>query len=524
MPSGKANVHDTWMQFLHVTSGRAQWLSEWPDKCNGHVLLHIDIPNQQVYPLPLLITPLNCVYLITFDLPEGKEEVKKALKAIRDTLKDVYAYSEAALGANLGGPKSEVFLVGLQTEEKDWSSFSEQLNRMLETRSYEKLIVRTKSNDPFWTHNGAELRIHDDAALLCRIKGSCCPPTQLIRQSRAFHCKLLQKFKDNPLVLCKDLEAENDGALAIPDSSNLEQSLNVLHSFGFILYCSLPGLEQSEKVVVLQPQYLRQLFELVQERSEERMWFATADLLGIAGKHIRDKQKWFVAMCTSMGLVIELSIKGRSDHVFVMGLKRECDLPERTHYSVDPLLVTYCPPDVEQMDGLLPSPLFPTFVTTFLKNLEKKLKKTIAMKQHYLYVSVEGSTQIHVVERDAFIEIGLQQFHVGIPYLSEGEQLEKLQKSCQGIYSIVTKSAESATTSLRLDVNNLQYGFLCHPESSEPVDHFSEFDTQDGILTCSCCNAPQDPTPQQQIWISNVDHQKVCNLFCVNKHWHSVLS
>ena len=452
------------------------------------------------------------------------------LKAIQDTLKDVYAYSsclceESGLGTELS-MKPEVFLVGLQREEKDWSSFSQQLNHMLETRSYEKLIVRTRSNNPVWTHNGAELRIHDDAALLRRIQVSCCPPTQLIRQSLAFHCELLQKFKDNPFVLCKDLEAEKADALPIPDSSNLEQSLNVLHCFGFILYCSLPGLAHSEKVVVLQPQYLHQLFEHVQERSKERKWFTTADLLGIAGKHIRDKQKWFVAMCTSMGLVIERSIKGRCDHVFVMGLERECNLPERTHYSVDPLLVTYRPPDMEQMDDdhLLPSPLFPAFVTTFLKNLQKQLKKTIAMKRHYLYVSVQGSTQIHVVERDSFIEIGLQQFHVGIPYLSEGEQLEKLQKSCQGIYSIVTKSAESATTSLRLDGDSLQYGFLCHQESSKPVDRFGEFDPQDGILTCSCCNVPQDPTPQQQIWISNVDHQKVCDVVCVNKHWHGVLS
>ena len=495
-------------------------MSELPDNCNGHVLLHIDIPNQQVYPLPLLITPASCSYLVTFNLPKGKEEEKKALKAIRDTLEDVYAYSsclceESDLGTELGSTNPEVFLVGLQKEEKDWSSFSQQLNRMLETRSYEKLIVRTESNDPVWTHNGAELSIHDDAALLCRIQGSCCPLPQLIRPSLAFHRELLQKYKDNPFVLCKDLEAEKDGTSAIPDSSNLEQSLNVLHSFGFILYCSLPGLAQSEKVVVLQPQYLRQLFVQVLEQSRQRKWFTIADLLKTAGKHVRDKQKWFQAMCTRMGLVIERSIRGRPTYVFVMGLERECNLPERAHYSVDPLLVTYGPEDMEQMDNdyLLPSPLFPTFVTTFLKALQKQLKKTIAMKRHYLHVSVEDSTQIHVVERDAFIEVGLQKFH--LDNLTEGEQLKKLQQSCQDIYNIVSESAQSATTSLRLDGESLLYGFLCHQESSESVDRFGKFDPDDVTLTCSCCNVPKPPTPQQKIWFSNVDHEKVCYALCM---------
>ena len=87
------------------------------------MLLRIDIPNQQVYPLPLLVTPVKCVYLITFDLPEGTEEGKKPLKSIRDTLKDVYAYSkclceESGVGGELGGMNPEVFLVGLQREEE----------------------------------------------------------------------------------------------------------------------------------------------------------------------------------------------------------------------------------------------------------------------------------------------------------------------------------------------------------------------------------------------------------------------
>ena len=500
------------MQYLHVSSGRAQRLSELPD--NGHVLLCIDIPNQQVYPLPLLITPVKCVYLVTFDLPEGKEEVKKALKAIRDTLKDVYAYSETALGANLGGTKSEVFLVGLQKEEKDWSSFSQQLSDMLKSRPYERLIVPCEGDDLYWTNHGEELSIYDNHALLSRIHRDCCSPPQSTRQSLECHRALLQRFKDDPFVLYKEVEAKMAGVVSgVTESSNLQQFLEVLHSFGFIFYCSPPNLAQSENVVVLQPQYLRQLFLQVQERSKECKWFTTADLMGTAGKHINDKQKWFLAMCTSMGLVIERSIRGQANHVFVMGLERECNLPERAHYSVDPLLVTYGPEYMVQMGDnyLLPSPLFPAFINNFLKKLQKRYKSKkppIAMKRHHLHVSVQGTTHIHVVERDSFVEIGLQQCHVDD--LAEGEQLKKLQQTCRDIYNIVSESAQSATTSLRLDGKSLQYGFLCHPESSEQVDRFGEFEPDNDTLTCSCCSAPLAPTPQQKIWFSDIDREKVC--------------
>ena len=521
----KPNLTDKWMQYLHVSSGQAQHLSELP--ASGHVLLHIDIPNQQVYPLPLLVTPVKCVYLITFDLPEKEEEEKKALKAIRDTLKDVYAYSkclcgESGLGGEVGGMNPEVFLVGLQRgEEKDWSSFSHQLSRMLETRPYRRLIVvPPNSEDLYWINCGTELSIHENHILLSKINHDCCSPLQSTRQSLAFHCELLEIFKGSPFILFEDLKAAKaGGALAVLDSASLEKSLKVLHCLGFIFYCPLPGLQQSDKVIVLQPQYLRQLFVQVQERSKQRKWFTTEDLLGVAGEHIRDKQKWFLAMCMSMGLVIERSIRGQPNHVFVMGLERECSLPERAHYSVDPLLVTYGPEDMEQMDDdyLLPSPLFPAFINSLLKKWQERYKSKkgpIAMKRHYLHVSVQGSTHMHVVERDSFIEVGLQQFHMGD--LPEGEQLKKLQQSCQDVRSMISESAISAAASLRLDSDNLQYGFLCHLEDTPVVDRFAEFNSEDEppTVTCSCCNIPRPPSPQQQIWFSDVDSEQVCTTTC----------
>ena len=149
-----------------------------------------------------------------------------------------------------------------------------------------------------------------------------------------------------------------------------------------------------------------------------------------------------------------------------MGLERECNLPERAHYSVDPLLVTYGPEEMEQMDDnyLLPSPLFPAFINNFLKKLQKRYKSKkapIAMKRHHLHVSVQGTTHIHVVERDSFIEVGLQQCHV--EDLPEGEQLKKLQQTCQDICNIVTKSVKSATAGLGLDDENIKNGFCPWP-------------------------------------------------------------
>ena len=533
---------DTWMQYLQVLSGQVHYHSKLPD--NGHVLLHIDIPNHQVYPLPLLITPVNCVldciYLVTFDLPEGEQEEKATLKAIHDTLNDVHAYSsclseELDLDAELYDMKTEVFLIGLQRLEKNRSSFAQRLKRMLERSSYSQLIVWS-GNDPYWTNNGAKLNIHDNQALLSRIQQDCCPPPQLIHQSLAFYWNLLQRFKDSPFVLYEDIEAKRDDVmLGITESSSLKQFLEVLHCLGFICYRSLPDLAHSENVVVLQPQYLRQLFVQVQKRSKKCKWFTIADLLRTVGKHIKDKRKWFQVMCTSMGLVIERFIGNRLKHVFVMGLEQEFDSPENAQHSVDSLLVTYQPEDVEQMDCFLPSSFFPTFVTTFLKTLEKQHRRHMeptAMKRHYLHVSVPDATQIHVVERDSFIEIGLQQFHVDSQPQREVQQLDKLQQSCEDARVAVFTSAECAAASLELNSHRLQYGFLCY---CREVVHFSKFNQSDCTLECICfAGLPGSPqvriagtTPQQQIWFSKVDTQKVCSVLCIDiigllscVYWH----
>ena len=522
---GQQQLNDNWVQYMQLTPQQILPLricekSDWLSADNGHVLLHIDIPTQ-VYPLPLLITPSQCVYIVTFDLHEKKEYQTKALKRLHNTLSDVYTYSCVEPGLNkelcCSPQDPKVLLVGIQTDNRDKSAFAEQVKKMLEARPYNKLIVPPEGGDPYWTNHGAELSIYDNAALLSKIQDYSYQPTQRTRQLLIHHCELVEKFKDNRVILYEDFKAKVPDVVSdITDSSSLEEFLEVLHCLGLIFYRSLPVLAQSENVVVLQPQYVYQLFEEVQKLSKERERVSTADLFTAAATSIPDYvQKWFQAVCIDMNLVIELPTGDRADYIFVIGLEWECSPPERVHYSVAPLLVTYRFPGREQMhdDYFLPSPLFPTFISAFLKKLKKRDKiqrETTAMTQHYLHVDFQSSTQIHVVERESFIEIGVQQFHMG--KLNNSEQLKKLQQSCQGIYSIVSKSAESATTSLKLDSTNLQYGF-CHPENTEPGDRFDKFHQEMGTVTHSYCKDPQDMAPQQQIWFSNVDHQKVCYVY-----------
>ena len=512
-----------WMKYMHISSPN-QGLSicersDWKSANDDHALLHIDIPNGQVYPLPLLVTPAPCVYLVAFDLPEGKEEEKEALKGIRDTLKDVYTYSSCTeLKPDGLVEDAKVFLVGLQRgkeEGRNRSSFARQLKEMLEARSYERLIV-FPDDLPYWTNPcpdpGAEFSLCDNSTLLRELQSICYPQPQQIYQLLACHHMLHQLFSGHAFVPYERIEAKM--ATIVPD---LEQFLKVLHCFGFIFYRPLPesDLEKSKNVVVLQPQYLRELFETVQKLSE-KLKITTIEKLFIQPTTIMPDKKWFQVMCASMGLVIERPTVKGTEYIFVMGLDSKCDLPERAHYSIDPLLVSYMPSDIQQMpdDYLLPSLLFPAFITTFMKKLEEKGKmkgNPIALKRHYLHVKTKDlhGTQILVVERDSFIEIGLRQFHLG-KNSTQDEMLGKLQESCHAIYDVVTESAECATDRLRLVSQSLQYGFVCQ-SVKDKIDRFGQFEPDDGSICC--CDIPQEPTPQQKIWFQEVTPQEVCTVY-----------
>ena len=465
------------------------------------MLLHIDIPNHRVYPLPLLITPFPCIYLISFDL----DEEDKALKSIHDILKDMCAYSEQLLE----NVQPAVFLVGLQTEEKDRSSFADRLKNMLRMRSYDTLIVPPEGGDLHWTSHGANLSIHDDVALLCRIQGTpCCPPTQLSYPSLACHCELHHKFKDGePFVLYKEIEDEMaDTVRDTIKSPNFEHTLKVLHSCSLIFYPPFQGFKQSETVVVRQPQHLYQLFAQVQKLSKERQRMTIGDLVATTTVNIHGKEEWFKNLCSQMGLLIEL-FKGKT-HVFVMSLDPDYKVPERAHFSVDPLLVTYRLSASEQKasDCLLPTPFFPTFVNAFLKKLHDRnpnQRGPLHMKRHYLCVNGKFATRIHVIEREQFIEIGLQQFNVSRPKQTNDEMVDSLQQACQDVCSIVSE-AKCETAIL---ASSIQLGFPCKCGTPEPGEYFGEFNQDDRTITCSKCNAPKAATPQQQIWFNNIEEK-----------------
>lgn len=520
---------DKWMQYMkYVKPDNIQCLSiskpsDW--KCNNddHVLLHIDIPNQQVYPLSMLVTPFRCVYLIAFDLPNGEEEVKKTIKRIHNALKDVYAYSSCKMPGLHDELQANprVFLIGLQREGNDKDAFSQELRQMLSSRSYERLLEVPKEfpkghNPPYWTIRAAELSIHKNASLLKQILCYSCPLPQIFYQFLASYCKLHQMFTDSPFVRYEDVEAKMAN-LGVVERTEFKQFLTVLHCFGCVFY--RPFSNMTKTFVVLQPQYLSQIFAEVQRLSKDWELMTIADLFSSTTAPIQpEMQEWFQTVCMSMGLVIVQPFGFRPEYVFVMGLKPECNPPEREHFSVDPLLVSYSPLDIVQRDdGFLPSSLFPTFVSAFLEKLKlhcstkRQMVKVKDMKRHYLLVSVQASRRIHVVERDSFIEIGLQQF-VGTQRLPEEDQCKQLQLFCKDIFKLISASAECAVERLTLNKLSIQYGFyIRRSEDSGAECSFGEYDPNDRMIDL------QDSTLQQQIWFHDIGYSKVCYaiVFCM---------
>ena len=136
----------------------------------SHMLLSINVANQQLYHLPMLITPALCVYLVTFDLRYQKE----SLSRIHSVMKDVYTLSTyhsegEAVGANL--PK--VLLVGMRADEikaEDRSCFAEKLNSRLEKMPYNMLVEMPGGDEAFWAVDGGNLSLSGSDALSKRVQ------------------------------------------------------------------------------------------------------------------------------------------------------------------------------------------------------------------------------------------------------------------------------------------------------------------------------------------------------------------
>ena len=511
-------------------------MSEWKSANLSHILLHIDIPNQQPYHLPMLITPVHCIYLVTFDLRYQKE----SLSRIHSVMKDVYAlpsYRSKAMGKN---HLSKVLLVGMHADEikaKERSSFAEKLNSRLEKMPYNRLVERPGGDEPFWAVDGGNLSLSGTDALSQRVKTYGCSHQVEVHQWMMYHHELLDQWKQqNDSCFCcsyRMLEGKVGNLSSDPTSLKFGECLQFLHNYGFIVYHSAKegedgeGSERQEidTTVLLQPKCLCDLFARVPELSEGKDFYTINDLFArpdAYGPVGGNNKQWFRRICIDMGLVVAV----KSDYVFLMALKGDppsCPPPEE--YSVPPLLMTFRDPNhlIVEPKYLLPSYVFATFATKFLRALtsqEGTLLEVQDMKQHYMQVK-RGTTIIHIIEHDFCIEIGLQQQDIGI--LPDEKKVKKLHTTCRKVKSAVVESAESI-----LEPSSVRYGFYHSRETDGPLDNFAAYvsgnDEEGPYLECLCCNDMPPITPLHRMWFMedfSLEEVCMCTHACM---WYTVNS
>ena len=174
-------------------------MQEWELPDTHHVLLHIDVPNQQLYHLPLLVTPVHCVYLVMFDL----REEAKALETIHRAMKHISAFVSYSTNSLLDNhQKSNVLLVGTHREaitDKQRLLFARKLQDALKRR-YHDLIVMP--SDVFWAVEGDSIDIHN-SNIFKEIKCHSCQPQVPTCRCLKYGNELLQKFSKKTVVRSK---------------------------------------------------------------------------------------------------------------------------------------------------------------------------------------------------------------------------------------------------------------------------------------------------------------------------------
>ena len=500
-----------WMKCSSVASPTTRALcttSAWELADTSHVLLHIDVPNQQLYHLPLLITPVQCVYLITFNLrPENEKE---SLGRIHNAMKNVYALTSYHTEGS-DRPTPQVLLVGMHADKVEAESrkqFGEKLQEMLAKMPYNKLVCKPRGSELFWAVEGGDLSIGGSDALSNKIKSFCSRHQSEVHQWMKCHCELKTSLKDVPCISYPDLK--NEVACIVSNLASLRFSdfLKFLHNYGFVFYRS----EKEDELVLLQPQHLCKIFADLPKLSEDKEQFTIADLFACTEATIEasaEYKQWFRRICIDLGLVFEVVKEKHSEFVFVMGLKSgPPSCPPLEMYSVPPLLVTFKASDYvpKEEECLLPSHFFAALVTEFLRTQHKHKKKdqkisVLSLEQHYMQVKAGGGF-IHVVEREFCIEIGIQQVDLPRCKLSNEAKIDKLQSFCSSIKGAVDESTDSILARLKLSQSSLCYGFY---HSADKRDSFVEYvpgdEDDDSYLQCRCCKPPErDVTPLQSIW------------------------
>ena len=526
---------ENWVNCFDVTS---TWKplckrSDWQSSVS-HLLLNIDVPNQQPYHLPLLIVPVHCVYLIMFDL----RYQDKSLASIHNVMKNVYTISSCAAKVESEDQlRPKVLLVGMhadETKSEEKSLFSEKLNAMLKKKPYKRLVVRD-DGEPFWAIDGGDLHFSDTDRdrLMQQIQCYTCRGRAEAHQWILCHNDLQEKFKDDPCILYHDLK-DKVAAMSSAESLKFDAFLQFLHKYGFIFYHSVEKMEEAPKVVLLQPQYLCSLFAKVLELRKTTSQPNIASFLSRFAAFIPDcteYKQWFQRVCIDMGLVFEVPTAVPPEYIFLMALNAGPSSPRHDQYTIPPLLLTIKGAVGEKVEEecLLPSHIFAAFVTDFFKTLTQSYRERIQpkvlptfgrMEQHHVEVCI-ASNHVHVVEQECCIEIGFQQLEVARRCRDEAATLRKMHSFCKRIRKAVTDSADSILGRLELTSSSVGYGFY-HSRSTEDGTSdkaFAEYtynpDDEEWTLLCSCC-VPEEhtPTPPQKIWFQTLEEftlEKVCH-------------
>ena len=488
-------------------------MHEWELTDTSHVLMHIDIRNQQLYHLPLLITPIHCVYLVTFDLRNGK----KALDTIRRTLKQISAFvsndAESLLDNCL---PSNVLLVGTHGEEISQEQRSKFVQELQSLKARYDDLIEEPDDDEFWSIEGDSIDIQS-GALFEEIISHCSYPKVPMLQCMKYDKQLRQACRRKTIVKSK-----------LPDVSrkDVKKFLAFLHDYGFIVYHPYHELQDDDTSVVLDPQYLCQLFARVQQLRKKKGQVVTVErLFSSNAKLERSMKKWFETFCIRMGLVIVQPSRNGKKLVFV--LSHQLQSSEATSlaphvYSVDPLLVAYNPQGTDG-DSFVPPRFFPAFANTFLEILhdhqdcKDKLNVSINQSQAEIVIVWQVGCQIHVLEQESCIEIGFQLDAVNWDEQDMHSKFQKLQERCQTVKAVVAQSAKRAVECLNLPGGDacVEYGFY-HECNGDKVIGVHVSDRHETALRCYCSCRRIPCTPMQKIWFQDMTDCKVCYCkFCV---------
>ena len=509
---------EKWMKCFKVVANQAaQELSlssrdDWHNMGNSQVLLHIDTEQPQVQILPFLFTQVHCVYLVVFDLKDHA----RALAYIRFAMQNIVACTLCCTRSEKADEqRPKVYLVCMHSDCKDMCTFEAELDHELQG-CYKELIMC--NNKRLCWDVGADLDIQNTDDLAEHIKKHSSRLEGHVCNWIGYYCDLPTEAK---VMVYSDVK---DKMLRTLREEDFDKCLAFLHNYGFIFYAAFDDFKQedSKNAVVLQPQFLcsviNEIQKLCKDKDEDKASIGDFFSQNGARGPIRDcMQEWFQRVCTNKGLAIEDPTNGRNDFLFI------CPNPKPTReikYSVDPLLLAFN----HENEHIVPVAAFAKFVSCLLRELQKRelqqreQKKTKQgnplriqkLNQHTVHISMQGGrSHIHVIERESYLEIGIQLLHIEF-YQDENNTLRNLRELCEYVMDIVTYFQPDFVTQLQLIDTKVYYGF--NPRCG--MHCFAQYhEGKDGQYHLSCVGTRcplQLLRPEQKIWLKAVSTEQVC--------------